>query len=220
MHGSRGLRGEQRTIARLGALAAAVALCLLVVAAPAGGAPLIGKDGKVYACYRTKGKAKGSVRLVAKKAKCRKGEKKVAWNAVGQSGGAGSPGETGSGGSGGEGGPTGAAGLEGRVANLASRVETLEDKLKGISNLALTEVISKLQGISGKQLQEAIGAVANVNALTTKVNELCTQATKLTSQSNALSSALGGLSLGGLIPIGLELLVPKLPAALPGFSCP
>jgi hypothetical protein len=219
MHGSRGLWGEQRTIARLGALALAIALCLLV-AAPADGAQLVGKDGKVYACYKTRGKAKGSVRLVTKKAKCRKGEKKVAWNAVGQSGGAGTPGENGSTGSPGEGGATGAAGLETRVTNLVNRVESLEDKLKGITNVALSEVISKLQGVSGAQLQEAIKSVANVNALSTKVGELCTQATKLTSQSNALGSALEGLSLGGLIPIGLELLVPSLPAALPAFSCP
>jgi hypothetical protein len=57
--------------ARLGALALALALCLLV-AAPASGAPLVGKDGKVYACYLTKGKRKGAVRLVAKRAHCRK----------------------------------------------------------------------------------------------------------------------------------------------------
>jgi hypothetical protein len=45
--GAGGLRGAQRTIARLGALALAIGLCLLV-AAPAAGARLAGKDGKVF----------------------------------------------------------------------------------------------------------------------------------------------------------------------------
>jgi hypothetical protein len=212
MHGSRGPRGEQRTIARLGALALAVALFLLVTAS-ASGARLVGKDGKVYACYQLKGKEKGSVRLVSKKAHCRRGEKKVAWNATGPGGGAGSPGEGGSNGGPGEGGAPGAQGLETRVTNLLNRVESLEDKLKGITNLALAEVISKLQGISPAQLQQAVAAVANVNAL-------CTQAKKLTEQSNLLGGALGGLSLGGVIPLGLKLLAPELPASLPAFGCP
>ena len=212
MHGSMGHRGAERTIARLGALAAAVALCLLV-AAPAGGAQLIGKDGKVYACYKTKGKGKGSVRLVAKKGKCKRGERKISWNAAGPSGTAGSPGENGSSGGSGETGAPGATGLETKVNNLVNRVESLEDKLKGITNLALTEVISKLQGLSATQLQQAVAAVANVNAL-------CTQAKKLTEQSNLLGGALAGISLTGatgiLSPLGLS--IPTIPA-LPGFSC-
>jgi hypothetical protein len=213
MHGSRGPRGKQRTIARLGALALAVALCLLV-AASASGARLVGKDGKVYACYQLKGKEKGSVRLVTKKAHCRKGEKKVAWNATGPNGGAGSPGEGGSNGGAGEGGATGAQGLETRVTNLLNRVESLEDKLKGITNAALTEVLSKLQGISPAQLQQAVAAVANVNAL-------CTQAKKLTEQSNLFSSALGGISLTGLaspLLAGLGVSVPTVPP-LSAFGC-
>jgi outer membrane murein-binding lipoprotein Lpp len=220
MHGSRGLWGERRTIARLGALALAVGLCLLVVA-PAGGAPLIGKDGKVYACYKTKGKAKGSVRLVAKKAKCHRGFKKVAWNAVGQRGAAAENGEGGSNGNDGEGGGQGAPGvgtLENRVATLTNKVNTLESVLKGITNADLTGLLGKLQGVSGTQLQEAIKSVANVNALSTEVGSLCTQAQKLTSQSNALRSALNTAEVLGLL--GLSLAVPGLPLELPGFSCP
>lgn len=217
MQGGLGLRGAQRTIARLGALALAIALCLLFVA-PASGARLVGKDGKVHACYKTKGKAKGSVRLVAKNAKCKRGEKKVSWNATGPSGAAGEPGSGGANGSPGDTGATGPAGVETRVTNLANRVESLEDKLKGITNLALTEVISKLQGISGAQLQEAIKSVANVNALTTQVSALCSQGKALTEQTQGLGSALDTAEvLGGL---GLSLLVPNLPTALPDFSCP
>lgn len=213
MYGSQGLRGAQRTAAGLGALVLAVALCLLV-AMPASAGRLVGKDGKVYACYKTRGKAKGSVRLVAKKAKCHKGERKISWNATGPSGAAGENGEGGANGGAGEGGPAGIAGLERQVGSLQNKVESLESKLKGITNAALGEVISKLQGISGKQLQEAIGAVANVNALTSKVNDLCAQATKLTSQSNALGAVLSGVEVLG------KVLFPSLPASLPAFSCP
>jgi hypothetical protein len=54
--------------------------------------------------------------------------------------------------------------------------------------------------------------VANVNAL-------CAQATKLTSQVNLLGSALEGTARGGVIPLGVKLVIPGLPASLPGFGC-
>lgn len=205
---------SRKTTARLAALALAVALCLLV-AAPASGARLIGKDGKVYACYKTKGKAKGSVRLVAKKGKCRKGEKKIAWNAVGPQGAAGPNGEGGPNGTG-EGGSPGANGtaaLERQVTALSSKVSALEGVLKGITNGDLTGLLSKLQGISGTQLQEAIKSVANVNALSSQVGALCGQASALTGQSNALRGLLAGAEVLG------SLLFPSLPAALPAFNC-
>jgi hypothetical protein len=190
------------------AIAVLVAVLLGGVAAEsASAAGIVGGDGKVYACYRTKGKAKGTVRLVAKKKKCHKGEKKISWNATGP---AGANGENGSGGEPGAGGEGGAAGLEGRVEKLTDRVETLETKLKGITNAALGEVISKLQGVSGAQLQEAVKAVANVNAL-------CTQAKVLTSQVNAIGAAVGA---GEIIGSLLDLSFPGLPASpLPSFGC-
>jgi hypothetical protein len=195
------------------ALAALLAAVLLITgvgeSASAGG--IVGRDGKVYACYRTKGKAKGTVRLVAKRKHCRKGEKKIAWNATGPSGENGQGGGNGEPGSGGE---AGATGLEGRIEKLTDRVETLEEKLKGITNTTLNEVVSKLQGVSGKQLQDAVKAVANVNAL-------CAQATTLTSQVNALGSALDDTALGGTIPPLLQLVVPAVTGLpLPAFSCP
>ena len=78
MQGSRGFRGS-RTVAGLGALVLAAVLCLSLLVSSAGAARLVGKDGRVYACYKTKGKAKGQVRLVAKRGKCHHGEKKVSW---------------------------------------------------------------------------------------------------------------------------------------------
>lgn len=216
MYGSQGLRGARRTTARLGALALAAALCLLV-AAPAPAARLVGKDGKVYACYKTRGKAKGSVRLVAKKAKCRRGEKKISWSVTGPRGGSGESGENGSNGNAGEGGGPGANGinvLENRVSALTSKLSSLESVLKGITNTDLTGLLAKLQGVSGTQLQEAVKSVANVNALGAQVGALCGQASALTGQSNALRGVLAGAEVLG------SLLFPSLPLALPAFSCP
>ena len=210
MHGARLLQGNavrRRTVFAVSVVTCA-ALLIAALSETASAAGLVGKDGKVYACYRTKGKAKGTVRLVAKKKHCRKGEKKISWNATAQ---AGQPGSSGESGSNGESGAGGGLGLETRVEKLTDRIESLEDKLKGITNATLNEVISKLQGVSGTQLQEAVKAVANVNAL-------CAQATKLTDQTQGLGGALKTAEvIGGL---GLSLLVPDLPLALPDFGCP
>jgi hypothetical protein len=224
MNGSRALRGKQRAIAGRGASTVAVALCLLLTSllavAPAAGAGLVSKDGRIYACYKLKGKAKGRVRLVAKRGKCRRGERKVAWNAVGQPGTPGETGEGGSNGNNGEGGsgPGAGPGLERQVTNLTSKVNALEGILKGITNGDLTGLLSKLQGIGGPQLQEAVKSVADVNALSAQVGALCSQGKALTTQTQGLGTAISTAEvIGG---IGLSILAPKLPAALPAFSCP
>jgi hypothetical protein len=196
------------------ALLAVVALCG-ALAADAGAAKLVGKDGKVYACYKAKGKSKGAVRLVAKKGKCKRGEKKVSWSVAGPAGESGQSGENGSGGESGAAGETGATGvkgLEGRVQALSTKVTALESILGGITNADLTGLLAKLQGISPTQLQEAVASVADVKAL-------CTQATALTSQVDALGTSLGGVSLGGTIPVLLKLVVPAVPTALQPFGC-
>jgi hypothetical protein len=203
---------------RLGALAlvllAAVALCA-ALATDAGAAKLVGKDGKVYACYKAKGKTKGAVRLVAKKGKCKRGEKKISWSSVGPAGESGTNGESGSSGENGtagagEKGSTGA--LEQRMTALTNKVTSLESILSGITNTDLLGMLSKLQGISGTQLQETVASLADVKAL-------CTQATALTTQANALGTSLGGISLLGVVPGLLEVLVPQVPAALAPFGC-
>jgi hypothetical protein len=197
-------------------LLAAAALCAAVIVGEASGA-LVGKDGRVYACYKAKGKSKGAVRLVTKKGKCHKGEKKVSWSAAGPAGQGGENGQNGENGAGGEGGAGGEKGtpgsLEKQVQSLTSKISSLESVLKGITNTELTGMLSKLQGISPTQLQEAVASV-------TKVNALCSQATKLTSQSNALGETIGGLNvIGGLPVLELEEVVP-LPTPLSAFACP
>jgi hypothetical protein len=190
---------------------AMAALCLGSLAESASAARLVGKDGKVYACYRTKGKEKGIVRLVAKRQHCRRGEKKISWNVTGAAGESGQNGSNGESGGNGESGTQGEPGLQSQVTGLTNRVETLEGKLKGITNTALTGVISKLGGVSAAQLQEAVTSVADVNAL-------CVEAKKMTEQVNSLGTALGAAEvIGGL---GLGLLVPGLPTSLPAFGCP
>ena len=172
--------------------AAAVLLAGLVGSASA--AKVVGKDGKVYACYAVKGgkgKAKGSVRLVSKGMHCKRGERKVNWSVSGP---AGAAGQNGPAGTPGAPGPAGASGLEKQVSELTTRVESLEATLAGVTNSALT------------------GALADVNAL-------CGQTEELTAQANGIVGSLQDTTLDGLIPLGLELLVPNLPAELAPFSC-
>lgn len=212
-----GISGSRIGMVALALLAAAM-LCAAVIVGEASGA-LVGKDGRVYACYKAKGKRKGAVRLVPKKGKCHKGEKKVSWSAVGPAGEGGENGQNGENGAGGEGGTggekgtTGTQGLEKQIQALTTKVTSLESVLKGINPGELTGLLSKLQGISPTQLQEAVASV-------TKVNSLCSQTKELTTQSNALGSAIGGLGLLGVLP-GVELTkaVP-IPNPLSSFSCP
>jgi hypothetical protein len=198
------------------ALLAAAALCAAVIVGAAGAAKLVGKDGRVYACYKAKGKSKGAVHLVAKNGKCHKGEKKVSWSVAGPSGSSGENGSNGEGGANGEGGNGGekgvnaTQGLEKQVQSLTSKVTQLESVLKGINPGDLTGALGKLQGVSGTGLQEAVAKVPVVSTL-------CAQSAKLTEQSNGMATAVEGIALVGLT--ALELLVPQLPAPLPKFSC-
>jgi len=189
---------------------------LLFASAPASAASLVGKDGKIHACYKAKGKGKGTLRVVrSAKVKCPKRWKKVAWYASGQagpqgqSGAPGAPGETGTNGGSGLPGTTGTVtvqALEDKVTELLTKVQSLETILKGIDNT---------------QLKEAIAGIAKVEALETAVGSLCTQASTLTSRSNALENAIGGLSLNAVLTtLGGALNVPALPGALSAFSCP
>jgi len=197
------------------ALVVVTALCAALVAG-AGGATIVSKNGRIYACYKTKGKAKGAVRLIPKSGHCKKGSKKISWSVAGPAGESGQSGENGSNGEGGAAGETGAAGtkgLEQKVSALTSKVSSLESVLKGITNTELLGTLSKLNGISGSQLQEAVSSVVKVNAL-------CDQAKTLTGQSNALGEALGGLKLlGNLPPLELKPSLP-IPAPLSTFACP
>jgi len=193
----------------------ALALALLAVVATAllaGGsasAGIVAKDGKIHACYKAKGKGKGTLRVVrGAKVRCPKKWRKVAWNASGVQGPRGEGGSGGTGTTGGQGQAGSGASdtikeLEGKVSELLTKVQSLEAVLKGITNT---------------ELKEAIGALANIAAIEATVNSLCGQTETLTEQVNLVEEALGGLSLNTLLAVALE--IPLLPGALPSYNCP
>lgn len=185
-------------------------LGFLVFGATASAAPPVAKDGKIYACYKAKGKGKGTLRLVRSgKARCPRKWKKVSWYA---NGGPGSPGVVappGPAGPKGDAGPQGEKGAPGTAGNVV--VESLEDKVTEL----LTKVESLegiLNGVTNTDLLGAIDAVPAVGAL-------CEQAEDLTDQSTALGSTLSSLNTV-LSPLLLGFSPVSVPTALPSFSCP
>jgi hypothetical protein len=175
-----------------------VLLALTVAGSASAATKPIGKDGKIHACYRVKGKQKGALRLVGGN-RCKRGERRVAWTTVGPAG-------TGPGGTPGQPGTVGAPGSADKTPLLEARIASLTLKLEGLENL--------LQGIGRNDLLGAIGGLASLNAL-------CAQTTALTNQANLLRGVIGGLSLNGALTVlGGLLNIPALPVALPAFACP
>src|SRR3954452_23691686 len=128
-----------------------LALCAFVVltSSPAS-AGIVAKDGKIHACFKAKGKGKGTLRVVrSAKVKCPKKWKKVAWYASGPAGPQGVQGDQGQPGSTGATGAPGAQGapgrnenvvvneLEDKVTELLTKLQSLESILKGINNTQL-----------------------------------------------------------------------------------
>lgn len=188
-------------------LALAAGLLLSSSGTASAAAPPIAKNGTINACYKTKGKGKGTLRLVGSgKARCPRKWRKVAWQttpAAGPRGEAGAPGVAGQPGPAGNSGLPGAdandliVGLEGKVAQLLVKVETLEGVLAGVTN------------------EDLLGAVAAIPA----VGALCEQTEDLTGQANALLTSVGGLNT--LLDTLLVLFDPiGVPTALPSFNCP
>lgn len=170
---------------------ALVASLLLLSSGSASAASPVAKDGKIYACFKAKGKAKGDLRLLrGAKARCPRKWQKVAWQATstpGPRGEAGAPGRPGSNGQ------AGASGLSGVDAGAA--VVGLEAKV--------AQLLLKVESLEGV------------------VEALCTQGGVLTNRLNVLEGVLGGLNLNGVLTtLGGLLNIPALPGALPAFNCP
>jgi hypothetical protein len=85
-------------------------------------ASTIGGGGKIGACYKTSGKSKGLVRLVASGTKCKPGEKAIAWNQSGPAGAAGAKGAAGAAGAAGTNGTNGAKGDKGDTGAPGSTI--------------------------------------------------------------------------------------------------
>jgi hypothetical protein len=169
-------------------------------------APAVARDGKIYACYKAKGKGKGTLRLVRNgKVRCQRKWKKVSWYAKGAGYGFGTPiaGPTGATG------PQGEQGIPGTAGNVV--VEQLEDKVSEL----LTKVESLeavLLGVTNTELLNAIDAVPAVGALCEQAEDLTDQTTDLGGTLASLNTVLDTLLLG-FSPI-------EVPTALPSFSCP
>ena len=79
---------------------------------------IVGADGQIHGCYATKGKSKGSLRVVSAKARCRRGERKIAWQQQGDDGPAGPAGAAGAPGAPGPRGETGPTGPQGPTGGV------------------------------------------------------------------------------------------------------
>lgn len=176
-------------------------MLLVGIAGTASAAPL-GKNGKIYACYKVKGKPKGALRVVrGAKARCKRGERKVTWSAVasGESSGQGSQGQSGASGSAGASPSASEIALKSEVASLALKVDALEGVLQGITN------------------EDLLGAVNAVPA----VEALCEQAPALAEQVNLVQDVIGGLGLEPALELIGLLEIPALPTELEvsDFGC-
>ena len=159
-------------------LLAIVGLMSLALAGNAVAAPAIGKGGKISACYRVKGKAKGAMRVVPAKqaaagtaneswpgaspARLARQAPMAAAGAQGQSGANGAQGQPGSDGTSG----TGEAALETKIADLTVKIASLENILNGVDGTELTETINGLPVLE----TTVSGLGTNVSGLTTDVS--------------------------------------------------
>ncbi len=121
-----------------------------------------------------------------------------------------------------------------QIEGLTESLESTTSLLQGVTHEQLTAAVeagSKLAGITTGELNGTIANAAKLSGITAtelnnaiatipKVTALCTRTTALTTQANSLLSGLGGIGLGGLLPVGLELKIPSLPAPLAAFACP
>ena len=193
----------------VGVLLAMGMVLLLCLGAPAAQGAAVGRDGRIHACYRVKGKPKGALRVVrSARAHCRRGERKATWSAVpssgasqGGQGGQGAQGQAGASGSAGD----EAAALKAQVGALSLKVQALEGVLQGITNGDLTGMLATLNEVTNPQLLSAINAVP-------LVEEVCGQTEELTGRSNALLGLLDTLDVLNALSI---------PEGLPTFDvCP
>jgi hypothetical protein len=213
----------------LSALAAAMLLVGLCGTSYA--ASPVSKDGTIHACYKVKGKPKGTLRVVGAQKPCKRGERKVVWNATGSSGASGTNGQAGSGGASGGSGQSGSNGTNGTEAALKSQIVSLALKVESLEGI-LNGVLPKLQGtlatLNGLNNTDLLGAVDVAKILTNEdptealndlpvVKSLCTGTSTATEGVNKLQVGVTGLTVLG-VP-GLSLGLGSLPTALDPFSC-
>lgn len=211
------------------------AILLFALVGTAGAASPVGKDGKIHACYRVKGKPKGGLRIVpAKQKRCKRGERKVAWSASSMTGvpGAGGAAGTTTGGQSGSNGANGANGTDGsteavlktQIANLTLKVESLEGILDGL----LPQVQGTLATLGNLKNADLLGAVKVTEDLLSDdptealnnlplVKTLCDGTKSATEGVNELEVGVKGLTVLGLPSLSLGL--GSLTGPIDSFSC-
>jgi hypothetical protein len=196
--------------------AATMLLACLCGTASAQRNPMVGRDGKIHACYRVKGKPKGALRVVRNaRTHCRSGERKVAWAVAGVEGMAGSTGTTGTSGEQGQDGTQGAISstLTEQVKSLSARIDGLEATLAGIGNSDLMGMLATLKGLNNEGLTRAVKSLPAIEAV-------CKQDKSLTEQVNLIAEVVKGLGLNGALKtLGGLLEIPALPTPLGAFTC-
>jgi hypothetical protein len=140
-------------------LSSALLLAGLCGSASAKRHPLIGKDKRIHACYRVKGKPKGALRAVrSRRTRCKRGERKVAWSVATAPAALGSTGSQG--GAGGDGAAgAGEAVLKAQVGALVQRVEALEGVIASLCSQtgALAAQVNLVQDVvAGLGLEPAL----------------------------------------------------------------
>jgi hypothetical protein len=173
----------------------------------------VGKDGTIHACYKVKGKPKGTLRVVGAQKRCKRGERKVVWNASGQGGQSGTAGQNGQG-QGGSDGTSSAneVALKTQIASLNVKIDGLEKILGGLTSGDLLGAVNTVKGLTNTDLTETVGSLPVINSL-------CDQNEKLTEQINLVANVVKGLGLSAALEaIGL-LKIPALPTALAPFGC-
>ncbi|MFL5900018.1 MAG: hypothetical protein ACJ75S_02295 [Solirubrobacterales bacterium] len=161
---------------------------------------VVGRDGMIHACYLVKGKPRGRLRVVRGRARCHRGERKVAWVVKGAFGLPGVDGTQGSQGMTSD--PTQSAldpVLVAQLNSLSARIDALEATLAGVANSDLLALVKSLPALES----------------------VCEQSEALTEQVNLVAEVVEGLGLNGALKtLGGVLEIPELPEPLATFSCP
>jgi hypothetical protein len=202
-------------------LSALVAAMLLVgLCSTSYAASPVSKDGTIHACYKVKGKPKGTLRVVGAQKRCKRGERKVIWNASGQGGQSGTAGQNGQGGSSGSQGQGGTDGtssanelaLKTQIASLNVKIDGLEKILGGLTNGDLLGAVSTVKGLTNTDLTETVDALPLVSSL-------CDQNEEMAEQINLISGVVKGLGLSSALEALGLLVIPTLPTDLPTLGC-
>jgi hypothetical protein len=159
----------------------------------------------VHACYVTKGKQKGTIRVVPRAASCkqRHGQRAIAWSMAGPNGTKGAAGPEGETSEPGEQGTNGVAGVTGPAGQVEKSVlETIQTQTSVINELTkeVTSLETSLTGVEGT------------------LEGACTQLSAVTKQTGLVEGVVENLSLTGVL--GGLLNIPALPTPLGTFACP